>query len=345
MYITNHRLGLKGNKQNSEYSKMGKRGTSKKIMSELVKSEQAIREKYKKLKLSKAEAENYLSESLKPITEPLKTLVKSSEAVRNMSVLLKEPKGVKNKEHADFLTNNENNKEEKEKVDKSDDEQEEGRESEEEEEWSEETEEEEEQSDESEEKNPLSHQDKSYEVNAARFGPIAKKYFLMHYKGNNTDLDRTYGIYSDGKRWYLGDSPIQISKDSIFLHDEVYNGTKGLFELLFLKNPDISLYNENDLTLYKKLLLATNAHKQRYDVLKQVNSNRGRKYVNVVKDLFAKEGSGVHLNSIHYEYWDDPNELVDRLRLLVASKEAGNSSVNNEIISIIEELRESKLIE
>jgi len=43
-------------------------------------------------------------------------------------------------------------------------------------------------------------------------------------------------------------------------------------------------------------------------------------------------------------YWDNPNELVDRLRLLVASKSAGNTGVSNEIISIFEELLEAGLI-
>jgi hypothetical protein len=36
---------------------------------------------------------------------------------------------------------------------------------------------------------------------------------------------------------------------------------------------------------------------------------------------------------------------VERLRLLIASQQAGNNSVNNEIISIIEELREAAIIE
>lgn len=44
-------------------------------------------------------------------------------------------------------------------------------------------------------------------------------------------------------------------------------------------------------------------------------------------------------------YWDDPNELVDRLRLLIASQSAGHTGHNNEIISIIEELREANIIE
>jgi len=45
-----------------------------------------------------------------------------------------------------------------------------------------------------------------------------------------------------------------------------------------------------------------------------------------------------------YVYWDDPNELVERLRLLIAEQSAGNLSHTNEIHSIIEELREGKYI-
>lgn len=46
-----------------------------------------------------------------------------------------------------------------------------------------------------------------------------------------------------------------------------------------------------------------------------------------------------------FKYWDDPNELVDRLRLLIGSQNAGNNSHNNEIIAIIEELQEANIIE
>ena len=49
-------------------------------------------------------------------------------------------------------------------------------------------------------------------------------------------------------------------------------------------------------------------------------------------------------NPIEYVHWDDPNELVDCLRLLDAAQAAGNNNHNNEIISIIEELRETKTI-
>lgn len=48
--------------------------------------------------------------------------------------------------------------------------------------------------------------------------------------------------------------------------------------------------------------------------------------------------------NVVYEYYDDPNELCQRLRLLLSSKSAGNSNHDQEINSIIEELRERKII-
>lgn len=49
--------------------------------------------------------------------------------------------------------------------------------------------------------------------------------------------------------------------------------------------------------------------------------------------------------SSSYTFWNDPNELVERLRLIVASTSAGHTGHHNEITSIIEELREAKVIQ
>lgn len=62
----------------------------------------------------------------------------------------------------------------------------------------------------------------------------------------------------------------------------------------------------------------------------------------------VQKGKGLTLkinkSNTDYVYWDNINELVDRLRLLLASTDAGNTAHNNEILSIIEELREAKVI-
>lgn len=57
-------------------------------------------------------------------------------------------------------------------------------------------------------------------------------------------------------------------------------------------------------------------------------------------------GSGLNMNLQlnNLVYWNDLNELYDRLRLLLASKAAGNTGVGNEIISNFEKLLESGLI-
>lgn len=49
-------------------------------------------------------------------------------------------------------------------------------------------------------------------------------------------------------------------------------------------------------------------------------------------------------NRIDYIYFDDPNELCDRLKLLISSKASGNTNHQREINSIIEELRENDII-
>lgn len=41
---------------------------------------------------------------------------------------------------------------------------------------------------------------------------------------------------------------------------------------------------------------------------------------------------GLKLQKNKIVYWNDPNELVDRLRLLLASQAAGNTSLPNEIL-------------
>jgi hypothetical protein len=69
------------------------------------------------------------------------------------------------------------------------------------------------------------------------------------------------------------------------------------------------------------------------------------KYNIIIRPLFNKTGRSIDARAVLYEYWDDPNELVDRLRLLLASDAAGNIANTNEILSIIEELQEDGIIE
>ncbi|KAF0719455.1 Integrase catalytic domain-containing protein [Aphis craccivora] len=63
----------------------------------------------------------------------------------------------------------------------------------------------------------------------------------------------------------------------------------------------------------------------------------GKKEIKLVDNTLTIEDTSYPLTQ-GLVYWNDPNELVERLKLLLASKAAGNTGVSNEILSIFEEL-------
>lgn len=84
-----------------------------------------------------------------------------------------------------------------------------------------------------------------------------------------------------------------------------------------------------------------------------LNKNTNNKLIGVKMNKKKKNIDSMNLkNNVYMNaskpmliYWDDVNEIINRLRLIVSSTIAGNNSHQNEIISIIEELRESDYIE
>lgn len=167
-----------------------------------------------------------------------------------------------------------------------------------------------------------------------------------------------FGVRVERGKLLMGSANVNITDKTITIGTSDYNKTRGLMELLTKKLPDLADITKEDLANYKLMLLETNAHRRDYDSNKPVKSNKGIKYLNIIKPLFNKhdnsesnqvQGSGLPVlkkwkKNIDYVYWDDPNELVDRLKLLIASRDAGNTGLDNEIISIIEELKESGLL-
>lgn len=70
----------------------------------------------------------------------------------------------------------------------------------------------------------------------------------------------------------------------------------------------------------------------------------GKKGGSISRELPLEKEFVPYTDNIAYEYYDDPNEICDRLRLLVMSKASGNTNHDQEINSIIEELREAYII-
>ena len=183
--------------------------------------------------------------------------------------------------------------------------------------------------------------------------PLTKKYMLKMLKdiggGAGRKIDHIYGPRYEDNTLMIGNKRLQFEENGgIRIGEIVYQPTEGLYELLFKRIPDDSLYDDNDLIAYKDILVKTSAHKRNYKYNGNVNRGNSTKYGLIIKNLFPKTlygGQGA-VKSIGPDtiYWDDPNELCDRLRLLVTSAETGNNGHRNEIISILEELREGGYI-
>lgn len=180
-----------------------------------------------------------------------------------------------------------------------------------------------------------------------------------------------FGVRYEDNRLMMGNELVQFTtigptNDTInmaIIGNNKYEMTPGIKELLFSKKPDLNVITEKDKLVYKDMLIVTNAHKRDYKSCGQLKGDKGMKYLRIIKPMFVDSSQNVYsqeLNKIKlggniptlkiykkdtdFIYWDDPNELIERLKLLIASKNAGNGNHDNEIISIIEELKEAGII-
>ena len=115
-------------------------------------------------------------------------------------------------------------------------------------------------------------------------------------------------------------------------------------ELIQSKEPDKSIYNDEDELLYKDLLIRTNnIYQNNNPNQNKPKSSSGKKWRDIIAPIWKeikaqKKTSGKGVNSQAIILPRDPNALVERLELLLASKQAGNTGVRNELVSICDEL-------
>ena len=282
-----------------------------KLKEKINKAAKAIRKKYLALKLGKAEEDETLNRLLKPVIDPIKELKAMNMFVKPTS-----------SEHVKSSL--------KRKVE--------------------------------EEELPSDPSNNMYSNGYFEQYPSLAKHYITGLYNKSNDFDETYGVRFDSNlnKFHIGSTELHIGSNAeINIGNKTYSGRQGLYELLFMKNP--KGYDEQDLHDFKDILEVSNAHRRNYDPLSQFNGSKSNKYTKVIKPLFKSKprmisklseehgGEGISMvyneKPIEYIYWDDVNELVDRLRLLNASKCAGNTdSHDNEILSIINELREAGVI-
>lgn len=298
------------------------------VLNDLIKTRNVLKKKYFQLKTGKMMRETELENTFKPIVEPLKKLVgniKKEESQQEDNI--KTPK--RRKLH--FKSFNEKDEEDHERAESPSLE--------------------------------LNSPDNTFLFSTPKNfdSPNKSSSFNQQKLLSESNRDTAYGPYFDANTQSvkIGKCSFKMNDKNIIIDDEIFTRTPGLIELVLKKNPCKQKYTKDDLDQYSKILQKTNAYRMNHDSSSRIKSNRGVKYTQIIKAIVAglkndnakigKSYSSItemkYTNKdIEYVYWNDPNELVDRLRLLIASKNAGNDNHQNEITSIIEELKESNII-
>ena len=179
-------------------------------------------------------------------------------------------------------------------------------------------------------------------------GEIAISYLKIPEKKRDT----TFGIRKVNGDHYIGKEHVIIKDDDIILvkDGDRFTGTHGLWRLITSKNPDLDKmkWDKLDEENYVRLMEKTNVLHQGDDPNNpHAKSSGGKKWNNILTYIWhtrkfpeeGYEGYGVVVIP------SDPNALLERLDLLLASQEAGHTGVRNELVSICDELKRQGVLD
>ena len=212
-----------------------------------------------------------------------------------------------------------------------------------------------------EEEEEESGKEEKQEEKSGTLGDIAYKY--LHGK-EPYDRDETFGIHfgQDGN-YHMGAQQgkdgvyienhkmITVAYNNIYVDGKKFTGTPGLWELIMKNEP--TKYSQGDLKLYGDLLFQTNAMNQDFNRNNPYpRASKGHKWKKILRPIWdvITAGKGLHKppktkGSGVVVIPSDPNALLERLDLLLASKEAGHTGVRNELVSICDELKRQGVLD
>ena len=173
------------------------------------------------------------------------------------------------------------------------------------------------------------------------------------------DRDKTFGIhFGEDGNYHMGaqkgkdgvyrgnNKMITIAYNNIYVDGEKFTGTPGLWELIMEDKPNPENYDKKDLDIYGDLLFKTNAIYQNFNPKNSYpRANRGYKWQNIISLIWAERTAVKHYGKGVVVIPSDPNALLERLDLLLASQEAGHTGVRNELVSICDELKRQGVLD
>ena len=165
----------------------------------------------------------------------------------------------------------------------------------------------------------------------------------FYYIGARKDPNSNYYLLNDEYK-------ITIADDNIVVDDEKFIGTIGLWELIMADKPDPEKYDINDLTAYKRLVLKTNVlHRDFNPEDPYPRASVSYKWNKILKPIWDEKTAGKGVEKTAGKgvvvIPSDPNALLERLDLLLASQEAGHTGVRNELVSICDELKRQGVLD
>ena len=186
------------------------------------------------------------------------------------------------------------------------------------------------------------------EESVGEIGEMAEYYL----KVPSYSRDDKIGIRKEKGHHYIGNQHVIVKDNDIIIEKtgERFEGTPGLWRLIMFKNP--KNYTDKDYNDYEYLMMKTNAiHVDNNPNNRRAKGNyKGYKWENILSPIWEKikkirkekegyEGEGVVVIP------SDPNALLERLDLLLASQEAGHTGVRNELVSICDEFKRQGVLD
>ena len=172
---------------------------------------------------------------------------------------------------------------------------------------------------------------------------------------NKPFSDKTFGIRKEKGHHYIGDKHVIVDDNDIIIskNGERFEGTPGLWELIMPKNP--KNYTDKDYDNYHDLMIMTNAlHRNNDEDNPHPKGSGSTKWKKLLSPIWHRKKDGVYLFPKKKEGYEgegvvvipsDPNALLERLDLLLASQEAGHTGVRNELVSICDELKRQGVLD
>ena len=171
---------------------------------------------------------------------------------------------------------------------------------------------------------------------------------------NISKPETTFGIRKKKGHHYIGNQHVIIENNIILpKYNGKFKGTRGLWELIMSQTP--KNYTDKDYDDYEDLMIMTNTlHRGNDEDDPRPKGSGSTKWKKLLSPIWYRKKGGAFRFPKEKEGYEgkgvvvipsDPNALLKRLDLLLASQDAGHTGVGNDLVSICDELKRQGVLD